>query len=139
MPQTKPIYEEIKECNSIIKKWIEKDPERFGGIVADKIIAYGIINKSRPEKKVKVYEMSGAKEPESFTNSKNYFIEVYMDDWNSRPIGNKNRLVESMLLRIDTEKPGKVAPYDYRDLKGMVEKYGHDWEDRDDLPDPLRD
>ncbi|NMC62389.1 MAG: hypothetical protein GYA55_04405 [SAR324 cluster bacterium] len=137
--QVKPKWEEITEFCQLAAKMVEKYPERFGSVEVDRIVAYGCTNKERPDKKAKLYEMSGETEPESFTNSKTYFIKMFMSDWESRDEAAKLLIVASALSRIDPDNPGRVGPLDYRDQNVMVKTFGPDWQDRSDVPHLLKD
>lgn len=137
--QVKPTWEEISEFNQLAAKLIEKYPEKFGSIDVSRIVAYGCTNKERPDKKAKLYEMTGEIEPESFTNTKIYFIKMFMEDWSGRDEAGRLLIVASALARIDPDVPGKVGPLDYRDQNIMVKTFGADWQDRGDLPNLLKD
>jgi hypothetical protein len=137
--QIKPKWEEIGEFVQLAAKMVEKYPERFAGIDVNTIVAYGCVNKERPDKKAKLYEMSGETEPESFTNSKVYFVKMFMNDWEGRSEAAKLLIVASALSRIDPQTPGKVGPLDYRDQNIMVKTFGANWEDRGDVPHLLKD
>lgn len=139
MTQLKPEWVPLDEFSIFAAKLIEKYPERWGEIEADKLVAYACTNKDRPEGKVKPYDMSGCAEPESFTNSKEYFVKVFQTDWESRTREQKIAIVVSVLSRIDVTNPGKVGPLDHRDQNVMIRTFGIDWYDRGDLPDILKD
>ena len=139
MAQKKPEWKEIDEYIDLAEKMIAKCPERFKGIDVSRIVAYGCTNKPRPEKKLKLYEMSGETEPQCFTNSKQYFVMFFMEDWNLANDELREWLVFSALERIDLSNPGKVLPYDYRDQAVLVRTVGADWQQRNDLPSILRD
>jgi len=138
MAQIKPQWEEIDEFNSIALSLIEKYPEKFADIEPQQIVAYSCINKTRPERNKKPYEMSGSTPPESFTNTKMYFIKIFQDVWD-RTEEQKIALVFSVLGRIDTTNPGKVRPLDYSDQETMVSTFGANWHERGDLPNLLKD
>ena len=137
MPQIKPKWEEISEFNQLAEKLIEKYPERFGELKISEIVAYGCVNKKRPESKSKLYEMSGSPEPEAFTNTKVYFVKFFMEDWEGRGRAQKLLLVASALDRIDPLNPGKVGPLDYKDQNVMVKTFGVNWEENGSVPDIL--
>lgn len=141
MPQIPMQWEEIHEFVTMAEKLISHYPERYGKVDPKWIIAYGCTNKDLPEGKTKPYEMSGASEPESFTNSKKYFIKFYMSDWESKTEEAKYWLVCSALERLDREIPdnGKVGPYDLKDQATLVRTLGVDWQYKSKLPHPLRD
>jgi hypothetical protein len=139
MAQVKPVWEQVTEFNAMAVQLVEKYPERFGSIDVEQIVAYKCTNKERPEKKAKSYEMTGSSEPESFTNSKMYFVKMFSEDWEIRTESQKLALVCSALSRIDADSPGKVGPLDYRDQNIMVRTFGTDWQDRADIPHLLRD
>lgn len=137
--QVKPTWEEVTEFAQLALKLVEKFPDRFGGIDVSRIVAYGCTNKERPEGKAKLYDMTGATEPESFTNSKTYFVKMFMVDWEGRSEAAKLLIVASALARIDIDNPGKVGPLDYRDQSVMVKTFGPDWQDKGDIPHLLTD
>ena len=137
--QVKPTWEEVPEFVQLAAKMIEKYPDKFGGIDVSWIVAYGVTNKERPDSKAKLYEMSGEGEPESFTNSKMYFVKMFMQDWEGRSEAGKLLIVASALARIDPDSPGKVGPLDYRDQNIMVKTFGADWQDKGDIPHLLND
>ncbi len=141
MAQTAPAWTEIEEFPKMVERLVSKYPERFSGIEPDWLVAYAITNKEKPEGKAKSYEMTGATEPESFTNSKKYFFKTYMNDWEARSEESKLMLVLSALLRVDPENPesGKVGPFDYRDQAIMVRTFGADWMYKGRLPHLLND
>jgi len=137
--QVKPTWEEIPEFIQLAAKLVEKYPEKFGSIDVTRIVAYGCTNKERPDGKAKLYDMSGETEPEVFTNSKMYFVKMFMSDWEARNDQSKLLIVASALSRIDPDSPGKVGPLDYRDQSIMVRTFGADWQDRADVPNLLSD
>jgi len=134
MAQKQPIWEAVPEFVEMAEKLVDKYSEQFRDIDTEQLIAYVCTNKDRPEKKAKPYEMSGATEPESFTNQKTYFVKMFASDWEARTEEQKLALVCSALNRIDPENPGKVGPLDYRDQNVMVRTFGTDWQDRGDIP-----
>ncbi len=136
MAQIKPVYNESEEFAEMAAKLVEKYPERFGEIDVDQIVAYTLMNKDRPDGKSKPYEMTGTTPPESYTNSKTYFVAIYNNVW-ERTRSQKLALVFSTLSRIDPTSPGKVKPLDYSDQEEMVSNFGANWHERDDLPDLL--
>lgn len=141
MPQVPLVWEEIPEFTQMAASIIEHYPSRFGQIDPRWIVAYGISNKDEPEgKKGKPYEMTGSKEPESFTNTKKYFFKTFMSFWNSCNDELKIWLVIAALDRIDSDHPesGKLKPYDYKDQSVMVRTLGPDWERKFNLPNPLK-
>jgi len=139
MAQTKPVWEQIGDFNIMASQLIEKYPERFGKIDPDWIIAYGIVNKDKPAAKTKPFDMSGIAEPESFTNSKKYFVKLYLSDWEARDDSNKLWIVFSALERLDRDEPdnGKVGGFDYKDLSTLVRTLGADWDGKGNLPNLL--
>lgn len=139
MAQIVPVWKEIPEFCSMASKLIARYPEKFAKIESDWFVAYGCVNKTRPEKKAKVYDMSGECEPESFTNSKKYFIKFFMADWEGRSDEAKLALVFSALLRVDRDNPesGKVIAMDYQDQSLMVRTFGPDWQMNGEIPNLL--
>ncbi len=138
MAQEKKTWEENIEFKNMAEKLISHFTE-FSHVEIDKLIAYSCTNKDRPKGKAKDYDMSGATEPESFTNSKTYFVKMFREDWERKDEKQKLALVYSMLDRLDPECPGKILPLDYRDRTRMVRTFGADWQDRTDLPHLLKD
>lgn len=139
MAQIKPMWQELPEFVTMATKLIDRFPERFNGIDPSWFVAYACTNKDKPEKKVKPYDMTSVGEPESFTNSRKYFVKVYLSDWEGRSDTNKLAIVAAALDRVDKDIPdsGKINPFDYQDQGVMVRTFGTDWYDRDDLPDLL--
>jgi len=131
-----PQWIEIEEFATMAAKLVEKYPERFGEVDIDKIIAYACVNKDRPEGKSKVYDMSGSVPPESFTNSKTYFVKIFNDVW-EKTDEQKLALVFSALSRVDPTNQGKIKPLDYADQEEMVANFGANWHERGDLPNLL--
>ena len=97
---------------------------------------YVCVNKDRPERNHKPYEMAGSTPPESFTNSKSYFVKMFYDVWD-RTDEQKLALVYSVLQRIDPQAPGKIRPLDYSDQERMVSTFGANWHEKGDLPNLL--
>jgi hypothetical protein len=140
MAKEKKTYEEVSEYNKIATQLVEKFPEKFGSVMVNQLVCYGITNKDRPDRKRELYDISAGKEPEAFTNSKKIFIEFYMSDWNERTPEQKLWLVYEGLRRIDTTvEPPKVMPLDYRDSAELVRTLGPDWAEKETLPNPLSD
>lgn len=143
MPQIPAEWKPIEEFAVVAEKLIAKYPDRWAGIEPNWIIAYGCTNKDRPESKknAKPYDMSGEVAPESFTNSKKYFVKLFMSDWEGRDEVGRQWLVCSALERIDKENPdsGKVNGFDYKDQSVLVRTVGADWHTRSNLPDLLRE
>jgi hypothetical protein len=140
MAQVPPQWEEVPEFVEMGRKIIEKYPDRFSHVNPDWLIAYICINKTRPESKTKLYEMSGQTEPEAFTNSKKYFVKMFHDVWEALPEENRLLLVFSALSRIDKEKPesGKVGGFDLHDQAVMARTFGVDWGLKGGVPNILR-
>jgi hypothetical protein len=139
MAQIKPQWEPLVQFSVMAAKLIEKYPERYLGVEIDKLIAYSCTNKDKPKGGTKPYEMSGESEPESFTNSKQYFVKLFQSDWDSRTEQQQLAIVASVLERIDPDDPGKIKPLDHRDQGVMLRTFGIDWHDRGDLPHLLND
>lgn len=139
MPNVKLEWERIDEFSKIAEKLVSKYPERFNGIDSKWIVAYGVVNKDKPEKNSKAYDMTGETEPESYTNEKKYFVKMFMDDWDARSEQGRQWIVFSALSRIDAEDPasGKITGLDYKDQGVLVRTLGADWHNRGDLPDLL--
>ena len=138
MAQIQPQWIEVEEFNTLATKLLEKYPERFAEIDVDTIIAYACVNKDRPDGRHEPYRMSGATPPESFTNSKSYFVKMFQNIWD-RTESQKAALVFSALSRVDPNTPGKIKPLDYSDQEEMVTTFGANWHERGDLPDLLKD
>lgn len=138
MAQILPEWVEIDEFKTMSAKLVEKYPERFAHIDVNQVIAYVCVNKDRPEKTKKPYEMGNTLPPESFTNSKTYFVKVFNDVW-ERTEQQKLLLVWSALRRIDDTNPGKLRPLDYSDQEEMVNTFGAHWHERGNLPNILTD
>ncbi len=138
MPQTKPEWEEASDFKVLASKIVERYPQDFCDIDIDQIIAYVCVNKDRPDGKKLPYAMSGTMPPESFTNSKTYFVKMFQEVWDRDEV-HKLVLIYSVLCRIDPVNPGKVKPYDYTDQEIMVKNFGANWHERADLPHLLKD
>jgi len=139
MAQIKPEWEVISEWDALVQKIQEKFPEHFDHVDPTLIIAYKCTNKTKPEGKTKLYDMSGQTEPEAFTNSKKYFVKMFHDVWDIMDERNRLLIVFSALSRIDKEKPdsGKVAGFDLHDQSFMARTFGVDWATRSDVPNIL--
>lgn len=137
MVQILPQWIVCEEFNLMAKQIVAKYPERFSDIDLDQVIAYLCVNKDRPERSRKPYDIGGILPPESFTNSKNIFVKIFQDVW-ERTHEQKLALVFSALNRIDPESQGKVKPLDYQDQEEMVATFGANWHERGDLPDILK-
>lgn len=134
-------WEEIPEFGMMAAKVIEHYPNKFSQIDPHWLIAYGISNKDRPEgKRGKPWDISGSTEPESFTNTKKYFLTTFLSYWNACSEELKYGIVLSMLERIDSDHPdsGRLKPYDYKDQGVMVRTFGVDWERSPNLPHLLK-
>lgn len=133
-------WEEAPGFIDMAIKLVKHYPEQFHQIeeLLDKIVAYVCVNKERPATNKKPYTMSGETAPESYTNSKSYFVKMYNEVWD-RSEQQKLALVFSALNRIDPEVPGKIKPLDYADQEIMVKTFGSNWHDREDLPHLLKD
>ncbi len=138
MPQILPHWVEVPEFIEMANKIVEHYPQLFSEIDLSQVIAYACINKDRPEKNKKPFEISGSCPPESFTNDKTYFIKMFQQVWD-RTENQKLALVFSALSRIDPKQPGKVKPLDYADQEAMVESFGAHWHERGNLPNLLTD
>jgi hypothetical protein len=141
MPQIKSEWEEIPEFIEIASKLKEKYPERFDHVNVDLIIAYKCTNKTKPDKKSKLYDMTGQTEPEAFTNPKKYFIKVFHDTWDNLGENNRVAIAFSAMSRISVDDPesGKVEGYDMHDQSFMARTLGVDWQTRADIPNLLRE
>ena len=141
MPQIKAEWEEIPEFIDIASKLKEKYTERFDHINVDLLVAYKCTNKTKPEKKSKLYDMTGEGEPEAFTNPKKYFVKMFYDTWDNLSENNRIALVFSALSRIPADDPesGKVEGYDMHDQSFMARTLGVDWQTRTDIPNLLRE
>lgn len=138
MAQVAPEWEEVPEYVDYAKQIIEKYPDRFAHIDPSLIVAYICTNKTKPESKAKLYDLSGAQEPEAFTNTKRYFVKMFHDTWEALPEANRLALIFSALERIDRET-GKVNGYDLHDQALMARTFGVDWALRGGIPNLLRD
>lgn len=138
MAQIIPQWVESDEFHTMAMKLVDKYPEHFSEIDANQIVAYICVNKDKPESKNKPYDMTGTVPPESFTNSKTYFVKICNNVW-ERTDSQKLALVFSSLCRIDPSNPGKVKPFDYSDQTVMVNTFGANWYERGDLPNILND
>jgi hypothetical protein len=136
MVQILPDYVVCEEFSQMAKQIVAKYPERFSELDLDQLIAYLIVNKDRPERSRKPYTIKGESPPQSFTNSKTYFVEIFQNVWD-RTQEQKLALVFSALNRIDLEA-GKIKPLDYQDQEEMVSTFGANWHERGDLPDILK-
>ena len=139
MSQIKAEWEEIPEFMTMTEKLIEKYESELGHVDTDSIIAYKCVNKTKPESRTKLYDMSGQSEPQAFTNTKKYFVTVFHDVWDNLDESNRLLLVFSALKRIDSENPesGKVAGCDLHDQSFMARTFGVDWLTRRDVPNIL--
>jgi len=120
-------WEEIGEYLKLASKLVEKFNDILGHVDTDQVIAYMCTNKERPKGKSKLYEMSSQTEPESFTNTKSYFVKMFKDTWEELDDEGRLAVVFSTLLRVDPEKPGKLTPNDLQDQAIMVRTFGVDW------------
>ncbi len=136
MAQIQPQWEIAEDFNVLASRVIEKYPEHFSQIELDQIIAYVCVNKERPDKNKKPYDIGGILPPESFTNSKTYFVKMFQNIWEQTE-EQKLCLVYSVLKRIDVVSPGKLKPLDYSDQEEMVERFGANWHSRGNLPNIL--
>lgn len=136
MPQEKPQWEELPEFIQLAEKITAKYDE-LEAIEISKIIAYVCTNKSKPESKAKLYELTAEKEPVSFTNTKSYFVTIFQEDWDARGPAERALIVLSVLLRIDPTEPGKILPLDYKDQSVMVNTFGANWMENGSLPNIL--
>jgi len=139
MAQIKQLWEEITEFKEMAKKVIDRYEKHLGHVDLSLVIAYKCINKTKPEKKAKLYDMSGQSEPEAFTNTKKYFIKMYHDVWDIMDDNNRLLIVLSALSRIDREEPesGKILGYDLHDQSFMARTFGVDWGIKADVPNIL--
>jgi len=138
MAQIKAQWIEVEDFIELANKLVEKYPEKFGEVDINQLVAYVCVNKDKPESKCRPYDMTGSKEPESFTNSKTYFVKMFNDIWD-KTRQQKLAIVFSVLCRIEPSNPGKVKPFDYADQDEMVTNFGAHWHNRGDLPDLLND
>lgn len=139
MAQIKPEWEVISEWDNLMAQVIGKF--HFDHVDPSLVIAYKCINKSKPEGKTKLYDMSGQTEPEAFTNSKKYFVKLFHNVWDVMDQKNRLLIVFSALSRIDKVKPdsGKVSGFDLHDQSFMARTFGVDWATRSDIPNILTD
>lgn len=137
--QKTPEWEEIAEFIELAKKLIDHYPGDLSHVDPNLIIAYKCTNKTKPEKKTKLYDMSGQGEPEAFTNTKKYFIKLFYDVWDNMDEKNRLLIVLDALSRVDKEKPesGKVSGYDLHEQAFMARTFGVDWATRSDVPNIL--
>ena len=134
-------WEEITSFITMANKVIDSYPGDLGHIDTSLIVAYKCTNKTKPEAKTKLYNMSGQSEPESFTNTKKYFITLYYDVWDNMDENNRLLIVLAALSRIDKENPsnGKVAGDDLHDQSFMTRTFGVDWATRSNVPNILNE
>lgn len=138
MAQVPAEWEEVPEFVDMCRRLVDKYCDRFAHIDPELIIAYICTNKTKPESKAKLYDMSGESEPEAFTNSKKYFIKMFHDTWEALPEENRLLLAFSALSRIDKDT-GKVGGYDLHDQALMARTFGVDWAIKGGAPNILRD
>ena len=136
MAQIQPEWIEIEEFSMMSAKLIEKYPNQFAHIDVEQLIAYSCVNKDRPERNKKPYDIGNTEPPESFTNSKTFFVKIFNDVW-EKTEEQKLLLVYSALSRIDDQRPGKLRALDYTDQEMMVNTFGAHWHERGNLPNIL--
>ncbi|KKL45683.1 hypothetical protein LCGC14_2353160 [marine sediment metagenome] len=144
MAQIAAEWEEIPEFLTLAKKLQEHfsgTPENVDHVNLDTVIAYKCTNKNKPEKKTKLYDMSGLSEPEAFLHPRKYFVKIFHDVWDNLDEVNRLAIVFSSLHRVDKENPesGKIQGFDMHDQAFMVRTLGADWQTRSDIPNLLTD
>jgi len=132
-----PQFERLDEWEEIAAKLVEQYPIEFGHIDVSKIICYIITNKE-PKDVSKLYEIQVDSLPMRLTNTHDYFVWFkHPNVWNERPENIRVNLVADALLRIDSEDPYKIKPYDYKDNPVMVSTHGAYWFDNPSIVNPL--
>ena len=111
MAQIKPQWVEVEDFATMAAKLVEKYPERFGEIDVDQMIAYACVNKDRPEGKARPYEMTGAIAPESFTNSKTYFVKLFQNVWEQTNEDGHHEIL--LRKKKSNQEIDKVEEYEY--------------------------
>jgi len=138
MANTAREWEEVEDFPKMAEKLIQRYNDILTHVEADQVIAYMCTNKEKPKGKSKLYEMTSQTEPESFTNTKTYFVKMFQSTWEELDDEGRLALVFSCLNRIDPQNPGKLLSNDLQDQRIMVETFGVDWFKRK-LPNLLTD
>jgi len=139
MVQAAKEYEHLEEFDTIAAKVVEKYPEVFYGVNLDEIRCVSVVNKDRPEKQDKLWEVMPVKMPIKMDCKYGWYISIYSSDWHKLVEKHKKLLVASALCSIPTDDnaEGKTKPPDYKDYAVMLRTFGVDYLDKDDVPDIL--
>ena len=141
MAQTKREYEHLDEFNTIATKIVDKYPEQFYGVELDEIRCVSVVNKERPERQEKLWELMPVKYPIRLDCKYGWYVVVYGSDWSALVDKHKKLLVASILCGIPTgdDSEGKTITFDYKDYATMLRTFGVDYLDSEDVPDILEE
>lgn len=139
MPQTKPEYERLEDYNELAKKLVERYPDRFFGIDVNRIRAYEITNKDRPESSTKLFEIQAVKMPLLLDCPYSHYVVVHSSDWLSMTEAHQLLLVAQTLCAIPLDENGemvteKVNTFDMKDFSPMLRTFGTDYLVKEDVP-----
>ena len=124
MAQDRPEYEVLKEFNVLANQIIKKYPEVFYGVAIDKIRCVKITNKTRPEKRDKMWDLIPVKMPILMDCSYSYYVVLYSGDWDALPENLRLLLIAEILQGVPKdESEGKVLPPDTKGFATMFRTF----------------
>ena len=139
MAQAKKEFEALDEFEDFAKQIVTKYPDVFYDVDVDEVRCVAITNKQRPQTKETLWEVMAVKQPVRMDCKYGWYIVVHLADWDALEEKQKKLLVADALCSIPTgdEKEGKLNYPDYKDFRIMLQTFGVNYIEKDDVPDIL--
>lgn len=146
MAQERPEYEVNDEFNTMATSIVSKYPEKFHGLGVDKICCVNINNKSNPKKsegqtvsdlKERCWKTIAVKMPMSLHCPYDYYVVLYLSDWEELSEKHKLALVSDVLHSFGEE--GKLNPCDTKGYHAVFSTLGLDYLSDPNIPHLLKD
>ncbi len=99
MAYQKPQWQEIDEFESVAKALVTNEPQRYGKVKPELMIAYGLVS---PEQDFgeRGHEITNVAETEQYSTSKQFFVKMSFGKWRMMGDGEKRDFVRKTLDRI---------------------------------------
>lgn len=125
MAQDRPEYEVVDEFNNWANQIVKKYPQVFYGVDVNRIRCVKITNKTRPEKREKMWELVAVKMPVLMDCIYSYYVVLYSSDWDALPENLQLLLIAEILhgLPKDDNSEGKVIPPDTKGYGTMFRTF----------------
>ena len=121
MAKVRPEYEVVEEFSKLANQIVEKYPEIFCGVDADKICCVKVTNKERGETNNKLWKLEAVKMPVRWHCAYAWYITLFSSEWDILDESHKLALIAEILCGVPKEinNEGKVNGFDSKGYKLM--------------------